>query len=62
MAIIATSATVLHTWDYTHQLCSLYLQLALMFMVIPEALISIPEGLATRDDVGMASPLSLMLH
>jgi hypothetical protein len=31
-------------------------------MVRPEALISIPEGLATRDDVGMASPLSLMLH
>ena len=46
----------------TYQLCSLYLQLALTFMVRPEALISIPEGLATRDDVGMASPLSLILH
>ena len=46
----------------THQLCSLYFQSALTFMVRPEALIAIPEVVETRDDVGIFSPLSLILH
>lgn len=50
------------TCAHTNQLCSLYFQSALTFMVRPEALTVIPDELEESDDVGIAKPLNLMLY